>query len=460
MNSTIHQNGQYLSCHFGNNAPELDPARTVVRQKMALNQAETVTNNYLETNEYSNTQHYNYQHRASKMEGKYKEHTFNNYLKNPLMYILTIIGATVTAGLGIAGYNAFQTHREVSSQLNEKIQKMSDSDVWDAELKLSLSTGTMGTSTLILLVVGGVASIYHASVLTKARKLYLDFKQSKQALEDFEKHLLQTTPPKDEASRRVAQCLENSIRKSAEQISSRIYNLYNSDPDAKAHFNTLYGSKDSLPHSTTIEKLFTYSAYLSIQANPAKHNPNGSTQITHLDFLKEVYTLLQSANQIGDLFQFIKEDPQSPVAQSFDRDTSWQTEKIRVQVENRCEKLTDLLSQEIELDRHIKLAQSAWVTTKLAQGEEQQKAKDLKTLLEQLKTQKEKIKSALNQDDEALFKNDTLLTNLNDEFSTLVSYLNVVLEKNQLNQDVEQSINLAKQAKQNQPISQNASQTV
>lgn len=286
-------------------------------------------------------------------------------------------------------------------------------------------------------------------------KLRRTLKAAGKQAQDLAQNRLQLERSDDPIEKRKVNLLESWMTKDAETLSSLIGRIYETEPESREHLDRLYGGKNSLPSAIQLQNLFSYYAYQALLAErlPSDIKPGVPYHVSQRALLEKSALLLKAALETGELFSFVEPDQKGAFGQSFNKLVAARLEHLERHLADRLESATGLIRQSHETDQHIRLAQQALVTARLARSMGEEKVSENKGIIERFKGHQQRVETAL----EKLLAVDSmdapLLAGLNEEFDQLVEHLQLMLAVQDLTA-AEQQENEALQALAAQTLQQ------
>lgn len=254
---------------------------------------------------------------------------------------------------------------------------------------------------------------------------------------EIKNQLLLTREEPDEDGKRLTQLLERWTTQEAEAFSRQIATTYESEPEVRPHLDAVFGGQKGLPTAVDLMTLFAYFAYQDFKSQPgavavSNSSPESIQTVSRLELQKRVYVLLQAGVQMGELFQFVEPDQKGIFEETFSRTMGWKVETLEQQISGKLEMVKSLLGRQVETEKHIRMAQKALLNARLSKNAGEEKALEIKTLIQQFKDLQTRTEKALDNLKTASALEDASLKLLNEEFTQLVDYLKLVLKAEKL----------------------------
>lgn len=239
---------------------------------------------------------------------------------------------------------------------------------------------------------------------------------------------LQLEGSEDPVEKQLVSLLEKWIDADAQTLSRLIRQTYEAEPEARAHLESLYGGKDKLPSASELRDLFRYFAYRALMdERPATVKAGEPYRVSARALMEKTSLFLKAGLETGELFQFVEPEQKERFGQSFNKLMAAKLGHLERHLSERLETVKDVVSQQVETEQHIRLAQRALVTAQMSRSMGAEKVAQVKGVIEQLKGHQQRVTQALENLKSVESVDALSLAGLNEAFDQLVDHLKLML---------------------------------
>lgn len=224
-----------------------------------------------------------------------------------------------------------------------------------------------------------------------------DVRKLQQQAKAFNAGELTIKAQSDPAVQEVCSRLSQRIDQACEIYAHQFHTLYREKPAARNHLDKVFGGPDSLPNASDLRKLFEYIAYQKVVNEHRLTGWQGPPPITEKQHLETLYTLLRTGLVVGDPFQFLVDNPDSPFKQGFNEELLSQVMLAELEVQQETRQLTQLVEKKQDIEKHLAFAQKALTVASLSVVDRKEEIQQIETALAVFSQYQQKIEAVLSQ---------------------------------------------------------------